>query len=159
MILGSSGENVDRFGAFFSMVLFAHLPPSLNINDIRVIRRECGSFWSLLLNGFICTPASLTEYKCIYHWGPIMLTQKCNGKMWLEKMCVHYKNIECILLCIRNQDISFVPYPLGTIFRYFYEASSTFDSIMPLDYNLTQKLVQTACTSFWVKLESLYLYN
>ena len=48
---------------------------SLNLflfkNHITVIRREYTPFRGLPLNGFIRTPATLTEYKCIYHWGSI----------------------------------------------------------------------------------------
>ena len=45
----------------YSLISFSY-----SINSIRVIRRECASFRGFLLNGFICTPASLTEYKYIY---------------------------------------------------------------------------------------------
>ena len=35
LVLGSSGENVHRFGAFVSTVLFAHRPPSLTWGPIK----------------------------------------------------------------------------------------------------------------------------
>ena len=61
-----------------------------------------------------------------------MLTQKCNGEIWLKNNCMRYENIKWISLRIRDRmsvertsfwivprNIYFVPYLHGTIFRYF----------------------------------------
>ena len=107
------------------------------------------------------TEALLIIYKALLRCWLRSVTGKCD----LKNDCVHYENIS---LRIRNRvlvwgnsfwifqwNISFVPYPHGTIFSYFYEAFYTFGSITPFDSDLAQKLVQGVC----YKTSCSYFYS
>ena len=47
---------------------------------------------------YLYTTSLLSEYKCIYHWGPIILTLKYISEIWFEK-----KNISACVMKILHE--------------------------------------------------------
>ena len=150
---------------------FSHISFSYSLDGIRVIRGVCArfeTFFSTVLYAHTHTHThthrlNINEYmtEALLCW-PRSVMAKCDFK----NIYLNYENIAWISLRIRDQvsvqrslfllvpqDISFVPYPHGTIFFYFSEVSYTFDSITPFNSDLIQKLIQgvsyeTSCSHF-----------
>ena len=109
LVLGSSGENVHRFGAFLSTVLFAYRPPFTH--------------WGLIIASYqIYVKRRNVNFQiCTRYWN--IVTHSRAGDI----MTRLFWNVP--------RDVSFIPYPHWTIFCYFCEVFNTFASITPIDSN------------------------